>query len=129
MDGRYMRLSEEIYEQRKRAARQRMEAVLHYVTSQTHCRSKLLVAYFGENDAVRCGKCDVCLSRNSAQLSEWEFDELLHKVKPLLKNEALTLDDLIQKTDIQEDKLIRLIRWLLDNNKVTEDERKNLRWK
>jgi ATP-dependent DNA helicase RecQ len=129
MDGRYMRLSEEIYEQRKRAARQRMEAVLHYVTSQTHCRSKLLVAYFGENDAVRCGKCDVCLSRNSAQLSEWEFDELLHKVKPLLKNEALTLEDLIQKTDIQEDKLIRLIRWLLDNNKVTEDERKNLRWK
>ena len=129
MDGRYLRLSEEIYENRKKAARQRMEAVMHYVTSQTHCRSRLLVAYFGEKDAVRCGKCDVCLSRNSAQLSEWEFDELLRKVKPLLKAEALTLEEIMQKTEIQEDKLLRLIRWLLDNDKVAEDERKKLHWR
>ena len=128
MDGRYMRLSEEIYENRKKAARQRLEAVVNYVTSQTHCRSRQLVAYFGENDAVRCGKCDVCLSRNSAQLSEWEFDELLNKVKPLLKAERLTIDELTQKTDIQEDKLVRLVRWLLDNDKVAEDERKKLHW-
>jgi ATP-dependent DNA helicase RecQ len=127
-DSRYVRLSETIYEERKRAAQKRMEAVIRYVTSQTHCRSRQLVAYFGEKDAVRCGKCDVCLSRNNAQLSEWEFDELLNKVKPLLKSEALTMEELLQRTDIQENKLIRLIRWLLDNDKIREDEIKKLHW-
>ena len=49
---------------------------MHYATSLSPCRSKQLVAYFGEKDAVRCGRCDVCLNRNRTQLSEWEFDEM-----------------------------------------------------
>ena len=128
MEPRYLRLTEEIYALRKKAALQRLEAVRQYVTTQSHCRSRQLVSYFGEKDAVRCGKCDVCLSRNNAQLSEWEFDELLNKVKPLLKNEALTLEELLHNTGIQENKLIRLIRWLLDNDKIRQDERKKLHW-
>lgn len=128
IEGRHLRLSEAVYEDRKRAAKERMEAVIHYVTSLSPCRSKQLVAYFGEKEAVRCGKCDVCLKRNKAQLSEWEFDRLLEIVKPLLKEEALSMEELVERTDIPEEKLLKLIEWLLDNDKLQQDGRKKMRW-
>ena len=128
MEPRYLRLSGEVYEERKQAAKKRLEAVRHYVTSLSPCRSKQLVAYFGEKDAVRCGKCDICLKRNKTQLSEWEFDQLLGIVKPLLKAEALSMEELAEKTDIPEAKLLKIVEWLLDNDKLQRDERKKLRW-
>ena len=127
-DTRYVRLSDEIYAERKKTAKKKMEAVMHYATSLSPCRSKQLVAYFGEKDAVRCGRCDVCLNRNRTQLSEWEFDEMLKLVKPLLKEESLTIEEIIQKTNLQHDKTVRLVRWLLDNDKISQDERKKLHW-
>ena len=128
MDSRYVRLTEDVYAARKEAARRRLDAVKRYVLTDTRCRSSQLVAYFGEKDAVRCGKCDVCRAENKAALTKEEFNSLLKSLRPLLENEALTLEELVQKTDIQENKLICFIRWMLDNGKLRQDERKKLHW-
>ncbi len=54
LDKEYMRLRE----QRNRA---RMEAMVGYTANGLVCRSRQLVAYFGESKSTDCGRCDVCL--------------------------------------------------------------------
>ena len=58
----HIQLPREIYEDRKQQYRQRIEAMLHYVQSNNRCRSRQLLAYFGETKSANCHQCDVCLS-------------------------------------------------------------------
>jgi ATP-dependent DNA helicase RecQ len=53
--------SDEHYSSLKEAARKRLDAMLDYVRNSNVCRSRQLVAYFGEQTAADCGICDVCL--------------------------------------------------------------------
>jgi ATP-dependent DNA helicase RecQ len=53
--------------QRKEAYAKRMEAMLNYAQSECPCRSKQLLAYFGEGKAEDCGICDVCIGRQQGE--------------------------------------------------------------
>ena len=53
------------YEMLKENASSRAEAMIDYASEQTQCRSRYLLAYFGQQDSCDCGKCDVCLARNA----------------------------------------------------------------
>ena len=48
------------YRRLKEQARKRMEAMIDYATDDSHCRSRMLVAYFGEKQEQPCGCCDYC---------------------------------------------------------------------
>lgn len=54
-------ISHEHYELRKHVVQNKAEAMLHYVESDHKCRSRLILEYFGESNAERCGICDFCL--------------------------------------------------------------------
>ena len=41
-----------------------------YVTQSETCRSKYLIAYFGQEDSKDCGNCDVCRSRSARERTE-----------------------------------------------------------
>jgi len=93
--------------------------VISYAGSSSHCRSQLLIKYFGQTDTRRCGICDVCLERNKANLSELEFNNILEILKPLLLREPCSLQQLLDACPrISEDKVISAITWLTDNEKV-----------
>lgn len=130
VDAKDLILSKENYKDRIKDAENRLEAVIHYAESSNHCRSQSLLAYFGESDAKRCGKCDVCIERNKIELSELEFDRILQSVKPLLMTRSCPIEELVIATAaIHEDKVIRAIQWLVDNNKIGIDKEKNYFWK
>ncbi len=61
-DSEHVSLPPSIYEDRLTQYRQRIEAMLRYAKSNDTCRSRQLLAYFGEQTAEDCGQCDVCLS-------------------------------------------------------------------
>lgn len=44
----------------------RLEAMHAYAVNDTACRSRLLLAYFGEEDGPDCGICDVCRARKKS---------------------------------------------------------------
>ena len=44
----------------KKAATQRAEAMIDYVSRDDVCRSRYLLEYFGQSDTSDCGCCDVC---------------------------------------------------------------------
>jgi ATP-dependent DNA helicase RecQ len=127
-ESKYLMLSETIYKERMQSDREKLDAVIQYVTNQTKCRSRQLLAYFGESESIRCGKCDVCLERNKIELSSLEFDNVLDIIKPILTKSDVSIDELIEKTHFSEEKTVKVLQWLLDNNKIVYTEEKKLRW-
>ena len=128
IETKYLILSEDIYEERKQTAKKRLDAVINYISNQTKCRSCYLIAYFGEKESVRCGKCDICLKRNKMELSALEFDNILNTIKPLLQKKDSTIEELVIYAHYPEEKIIKVIRWLLDNNKIIQNNEKKLHW-
>lgn len=50
-----------VYEDRKQKYEQRLKAMMDYVLNDQECRSRQLLAYFGEETEDDCGQCDVCV--------------------------------------------------------------------
>jgi ATP-dependent DNA helicase RecQ len=125
-----LRISKEVYSERKVFARQRMEAMKNYVTSETKCRSLFLLAYFGEKGGKRCGQCDVCLERNKAGVSTYEFNRMLKYLKPKIQDQNISLEMLIDDLDINmaEEKVLNVLRYLKDNGKIQETKNGCLEW-
>ena len=74
-------------------------------------------------------QCDVCKRRNELNLSRYEFDIILDELKEILRKEPKTVDELNQIIQNQDDKVIKVIQWLLDNNKIKYTEGRELIWK
>lgn len=123
-------ISPENYRDRLKDAEKRIEAMIRYATSTNKCRSKALLTYFGECQSKRCGKCDVCIERNKISLNEMELDTIISRIKPLLKTRAYTLEEIIEAAEpLDEDKVIRAIQWLVDNEHIRVDEDQKYRWR
>jgi ATP-dependent DNA helicase RecQ len=58
-DDQELGLALDAYEQRYATDRERIELVMHYAQSP-ECRMQVLRAYFGEDRAEPCGRCDNC---------------------------------------------------------------------
>lgn len=124
-----IQISDQNYKILKENALKRLEAVTDYLSGNTKCRSQFLLNYFGEKNNKRCGICDVCLKRNELGLTELEFDNIVNMIKPLLKDNGLTIDQIKTKLkSTQEDKLIAILRWLTDNDKISVDKEGIYKW-
>jgi ATP-dependent DNA helicase RecQ len=128
LDEKNLRLSPENYEHRKIRYSKRIEAMVHYAESTAKCRSQILLSYFGENNTYRCGQCDVCKRRNELDLSNYEFDIILSDIKKILYVSEKSLVEIINLLKFDEQKVVKVVRWLLDNEKIEYTESKNLHW-
>jgi ATP-dependent DNA helicase RecQ len=129
LDGKDINISRENYHDRMKEAGQRLEAMINYVECTNKCRSQLLLEYFGETQSKRCGKCDVCLERNKLSLNEMEFDEIVNRIRPLLKSRPCTMEEIITAAaPVHEDKVIQVIRWLMDNKRILKSRDGNYFW-
>ncbi len=111
----------------KQRALQRMEAVINYADSSHKCRSQILLAYFGETNTYRCNQCDVCLEENKKTLHTDEFENISLQIKELLAVHPMPLSNLVNAVTIgNEDKRLRTIQWMLDNNQLKYDKENKL---
>lgn len=121
LDNKNIRISADNFNGAKQRYTERMDSMLSYAESQTKCRSMQLLSYFGEKDAYRCGQCDICKERNELDLNKYEFDLILEKLKLRLTQTPATLDELVGDIEYPE-KTIKVIRWLLDNGKIIQED-------
>lgn len=107
-----LRISTDVYEHRLARYKSRMETMINYVSSNNHCRSKLLLDYFGEDNTQNCGICDVCLEKNKTNNTN-------EKIINLLKTEgAQKLNIIITKLNEEPNKVLDAIRLLLDSKAI-----------
>ena len=64
LELRYLHIPASVYEERKARYEARIKAMEEYVTSESVCRSRMLLRYFGEKNEHNCKQCDVCLNRH-----------------------------------------------------------------
>jgi ATP-dependent DNA helicase RecQ len=105
----------------------RLEKMIEYAESKNRCRSVILLDYFGE-ESDRCGICDVCRDRNELDLSKYEFDLILEEIKSILEAQKPDPEELVNMISYPEEKVIKVIRWLMDHNKIVQDEDHKLSW-
>jgi ATP-dependent DNA helicase RecQ len=106
----------------------RLNKMIDYADYNTRCRSVVLLDYFGE-ESDRCGICDVCRERNELDLSKYEFDIILDEIKDVLAQHKTDARDLVSKISQPEEKVIKVLRWLLDHKKIIIDDKHLLSWK
>jgi len=120
-------ISAENYLKVKERYEKRVERMVAYAESDNHCRSVFLLNYFGE-EADRCGNCDVCRERNELDLSKYEFDLILDEIKKVIALKNPDAQELVKMISHPEEKVIKVIRWLLDHKKVLPDKDFKLKW-
>lgn len=80
-------ISREIYENRKEKYEARIQAMIDYATRDDLCRSRMLLAYFGETSEENCLACDVCLKKNSAGISQGLAENVERRITALLREQ------------------------------------------
>jgi len=108
-------------EQRKQVFRQKMEAVFYYAEAP-NCRSRMLLSYFDEQNAHKCGICDICLDEKRLFNINDITDKITNEIAQALAGQPLLLDELMPAIDSGTDKeRIAVIRLLLDAGKIKTD--------
>jgi ATP-dependent DNA helicase RecQ len=107
-------ISKDIYENRIKLIKDRIQFALHFVNSDKVCRSQMLLKYFGETESKHCGRCDVCLG-----LSRVADDGInLELVKSEIDSET-SIEELLSKLDDKPEKeILKAVQLLLDNNEL-----------
>ncbi len=122
-----LKISKENYDLRKKDLQDRINAVINYATSTTKCRSQLLLGYFGETGSVRCGRCDVCKSVGTLELSNIEFEDISRKIKRIIA-EPCSYENLLLKLSGDQEKMRQTVKWLIDNKKIVFRIDNKLEW-
>lgn len=61
-DSQHLMFPPAVYDDLKERFTRRIARMTDYATNDAVCRSRQLLAYFGETDSHDCGHCDVCIS-------------------------------------------------------------------
>lgn len=123
-----LHISTDNYDNRKKDYSERIAHVIEYATSITKCRSRMLLAYFGETDAAPCGTCDVCRAKKTLRLSNYDFETISKRVKEIIETPC-SYEALLIKLEGDQQKMREVVKWLLDNKKIIYRVDNLLEWK
>ena len=115
-------LTKETYEDRRDRYISRVKSVLDYAQEENNCRSQVLLSYFGEKETTPCGKCDICLKKKETQVSTEDFESIQQHIQQILAAEELTLNALVKKVPYKEPKVLQVVRFMIDNEQIVENE-------
>ena len=114
-------LSKEAYDDRRERYVSRVKSILDYAQEEINCRSQVLLSYFGEKNTQPCGQCDICLKNKENAVSDDEFSAITRRIREMLEAEPSIITSLVRKSGIKEQKIVKVIRFLLDDGQLEED--------
>lgn len=124
-----LNLGKEAYDDRKERYISRAKSVLDYAKEQIICRSQILLAYFGEKNTKPCGQCDICLKQKEKELTDADFDKIRLAIIVNLQQQSLTVSHLLKMLPYKEQKLLPVIRFMIDNRQLEQDNDMRLKLK
>jgi ATP-dependent DNA helicase RecQ len=115
-------LGKEAYDDRRERYISRVKSVMDYAKEENICRSQVLLAYFGEKNTKPCGQCDICLKKKENEVGNDLFEKIKTAVFEILSTEPLPINSLLRKLPFKEPQAIQVIRFLIDNDHIEENE-------
>ncbi len=110
----YMRVSDEVYHNRKIRAFRRWDNMQTYLLT-SHCREQFILHYFGQ-DVALCGKCDYCRAIRKEKLAR---AQIIARILSQLEVQAMSLDEIIaQNPTIQEEQIKNVLQQLILEEEV-----------
>ncbi|MBN1251998.1 MAG: RecQ family ATP-dependent DNA helicase [Bacteroidales bacterium] len=128
LEEKNIRLSYENYELRKKNYLNRINAIIEYASTKNKCRSQILLNYFDQKNVDKCMQCDVCREKKEQNLSKDEFDSIFNDIKSKLLKKTWIINDLISECNFKEEKILIVLRWLTENNKLTYIDEIRIKW-
>lgn len=113
-----LRITKEVYEDRKENYIQRIKAMIDYVESDDKCRSRMLLHYFGEQNEHNCGQCDVCLQRPKQTADNDTFKVISSQIKEMLKNKYMNSQELIKAFPKQEEVVEQVLHFMMGEEEI-----------
>ena len=80
IDTALLRFDPEVYAMRREEFKERIGAMMEYVTRETGCRSAMLLKYFGEHQEKPCMCCDLCQERVQGDITRGEREAIMGDV-------------------------------------------------
>ena len=109
---------------RKHAFEKRLNGIIYYIKNQNRCRSKMIAAYFNDQNVRRCGVCDNCLREKKIILTTEEFNAIKDEIKRIIGERPVSLITLFQELpSFQQNKIRKILTFLQEENQVIVSER------
>ena len=104
-----------VYEERKDRMARRIDAMVAYAQDEVNCRSRLLLSYFGEDNAHFCGQCDVCVNKRK----HLHGSDLRQMVMTLLQEGPTSVHDICKLTNKKREQVADVLQQLLDEELIS----------
>lgn len=92
--------------------KQKTTDFINFIQNDEICRSKQLLAYFGEKSSKNCTICDVCLTKKHIA------KDVSKQVLKLLQNTQLSSKEICQQINAKETAILITLRTLLAEEKI-----------
>lgn len=109
----------EVYEVQRERMEERIEAVRDFVFDDTGCRVERMLAYFGENEAGECGKCDLCRERPSSAEGARSLKEGILYLAG--QPGGHTVEHIAEQLGTNASKVAEAARAMIDNGELTSE--------
>lgn len=120
---RHLQISQTVYEERKERYEARIKAMLEYVTSETACRSRMLLHYFGEKNEHNCEQCDTCINRKKNNgVTDSSYNVLRRQILEMLSVQQRTPADIARLIEADKEEIAAVIRFLLDKGEIQMED-------
>ena len=120
VDEKHLFYDPSVYFKRKEVAEKRLQSVVRFVKDDRVCRSRLLLAYFGETESEACGKCDNCLKKENATVSREEYKTIAEAIRKVRREGDGIRDIVTRLTQFNEEKVVRVAREMLDRGELLQ---------
>ena len=110
-------LQPQLYEKLKQNSESRIASMIDYITETDTCRSRYVLAYFGQKDSQDCGTCDICRQKKASPSSDIK-DKIANYIKTEKDNKyeiADILNEFSSYDQMNDEHIISILRDMIDD--------------
>lgn len=116
---RYLVIPRSVYEDQRARFETRLDAIRRFAFSDDQCRSQIMLEYFGENNSMECGICDVCRERLRKEPPAELIEQLSDHIATLIKNAGqLGTEEILAGFPTRRKLVVEILRQMADVGKL-----------
>jgi len=111
-EPKYVLIPKAIYEYLRQRMTDRIEATINYAYSDTGCRERMLLGYFGERRADACGQCDLCIDMRKRE--DHAPGDVQQGILYMAGRRPRRLEEFLSTLSFPRDEVISMLSFLVD---------------